>query len=42
MADVSFNISYKELNIAQIAQANFSTLEFRSYIGHGFYELMHS
>ena len=32
MAGVSFNISCKELKIAQIAQVNLSTLEFCSYI----------
>ena len=40
MADISFNIAFKELRIAQIAQVNqlFQLLNLVQY-GHGFYEL---
>ena len=42
MADISFNIAFKELKIAQIAQGNqlFQLLNYvSSYTGYGFYEL---
>ena len=41
MADISFNIACKELNIAQIAQLNqpFQFLHLIHIYGHGFYEL---
>ena len=42
MADISFNIAFKELEIAQIAQLNqlFQLLHLGLDIyGHGFYEL---
>ena len=40
MADISFNIAFKELRIAPIAQVNqlFQLLNLVQY-GHGFYEL---
>ena len=41
MADISFNISCKELKIAQIAQVNqlFQLLSLVRTYSHGFYEL---
>ena len=41
MADISFNISCKELKIAQIAQLNqlFQHLHLVPIYGHSFYEL---
>ena len=41
MADISFNIACKELQIAQIAQLNqlFQFLHLVHTYGHGFYEL---
>ena len=41
MADISLNIAYKELKIAQIAQLNqlFQLLHLAHIYGHGFYEL---
>ena len=41
MADTSFNISCKELRIAQIAQLNqlFQLFHLVHIYGHGFYEL---
>ena len=41
MADISFNIAYKELKIAQIAQLTqlFQLLHLVYIYGHGFYEL---
>ena len=41
MADISFNIAYKELKIAQIAQLHqlFRLLHLVHIYGHGFYEL---
>ena len=41
MADISFNIAYKELKIAQIAQLTqlFQLLHLVRIYGHGFYEL---
>ena len=40
MADISFNIAFKELKIAQIAQLNqlFQLLHLVHIYGHGFYE----
>ena len=41
MADISFNIAYKELKIAQIAQLDqlVQFLHLVDIYGHGFYEL---
>ena len=41
MADISFNIAFKELKIAQIAQVNqlFQFLDLVHIYSHGFYEL---
>ena len=41
MADISFNIAFKELKIAEIAQLNqlFQLLHLVHIYGHGFYEL---
>ena len=41
MADISFNIAYKELKIAQIARLNqlFQPLHLVHMCGHGFCEL---
>ena len=41
MADISFNVAYKELKTAQIAQLNqlFQLLPLVHIYGHGFYEL---
>ena len=43
MADVSFNITCKELKIAQVVQLNqlFQRLHLVYIYGHGFYELSH-
>ena len=41
MADISFNIAFNELKIAQIAQINqlFQPLNLVHIYGHGFFEL---
>ena len=41
MSDISFNIAYKDLKIAQIAQLNqlFQCSQLVRTYGHGFYEL---
>ena len=41
MADISFNIAFNELKIAQIAQLNqlFQPLNLVHIYGHGFFEL---
>jgi len=41
MGDTSFNIAFKELRIAQIAQVNqrFQLMNLVRMYGHGFYEL---